>query len=112
MTRFRVLLVGLLDLGLVAGPVAAACADCCARGTIEASIVVPPDCCGDCEPSVEQSKDGVAALAAKAVAHETAAALAGSPSPAVSLVRTEPFHRHAGPGTRRPPPFAAAPLRL
>jgi hypothetical protein len=112
MKRFRVLLVGLLDLGLVAGPVAAACADCCPRETIEASIVVPPDCCGDCEASVEQSKDVVTALAAKAVANETAAGLAGSLSPAVSFVRSKPFHLHAGTGTHRPPPFAAPPLRL
>jgi hypothetical protein len=112
MKRFRTPLIGLLGLGLVAGPVAAVCADCCPPETTEASILVPPDCCGDCEASVEQSKDGVAALAAKAVAHERAAGLAGSPSPAVSIVRAEPLHVHAGPGTHRPPPFAAAPLRL
>jgi hypothetical protein len=113
MKRLRVLAVGLLGLALVAGPVAAACAECCPQEALETAFAALPDCCGDCEPRVAQSKDGPDALAAKAVAQgKSAVAPAGSPSPTSPLAASDLPAGASSTRTHRPPPSAGSPLRL
>jgi len=112
MIRPRLLAVA-LALALTAGPVAAACADCCPRTEGPLSLAAAADCCGDCPESLERAPERPSATlralspgAAPAAAVSLALAAVPRPVPALAgiLAAVRP--------PDSPPPPAFAPLRL
>jgi len=118
MTRLRIagvsraVLLAAIALGLLAGPVAAACVSCCPASGDPATIVAPPACCGDCSSSVapvrqpsSQILPGLAPIALLLLSMPLAAAAAMPPPAAIP-------HSAPQPQTRCGPPGALVPLRL
>ena len=57
----------LLGLALFAGPVAAACGDCCPSAPASAAFAAVAACCGDCGPSLERVPDPASIVVQKAI---------------------------------------------
>ena len=102
----------LLGLALLAGPVAAACGDCCAKAEGPTAIAALQACCGDCAPSLEKTPDPASIAAQKA--HDPD----GSPRIAPPLAQTASPALSSGVQlstsfvSRAAPAFASCPLRL
>jgi len=111
MIRSRLLAVA-LALALTAGPVAAACADCCPRTEGPLSLAAAADCCGDCPESLERAPErpsaALRALSPGAAPAAAAVALAAVPRPVPALAGILAAVRPPD----SPPPPAFAPLRL
>ncbi len=81
----RAAVVALIGVALLAGPAGAGCKSCCPSEGAQASVVVPPDCCGDCAPVVERSPEPAAA-AAESQAPKGSEGAALLPSPPANAV--------------------------
>ena len=69
MSRFgKAVFACLLGLALFAGPVAAACGDCCPTAQASAAISAVAACCGDCGPTLERTPDPASIAVQKAIA--------------------------------------------
>ena len=111
MIRPRLLTVA-LALALTAGPIAAACADCCPRTEGPLSLAAAADCCGDCPESLESEPErpsaALRALSPGVVPAAAAVSVAAMPRPAPTLAGILAAVRPPA----SPPPPAFAPLRL
>lgn len=108
----RACLIALVLFGLVAGPLSAACGDCCGRAAGPASVAAAVECCGDCAATLERSADPVSLAAGKA-ALDPAVAAAAAPAPASAfspdvLAAAPPCVVRVGAA----PPVPPLPLRL
>jgi hypothetical protein len=101
-------------LALVAGPLAAACADCCLSPDGEATLAPAASCCGDCEPSVESSPERPSAALRAAVSVPLPAAASAAPTagPVVPSVSSSTVTPLDGRPLAFSPPRALSPLRL
>ncbi|HEY3169570.1 MAG TPA: hypothetical protein VGK08_01090 [Thermoanaerobaculia bacterium] len=111
-SRQQILLAGLVAFALTAGPVAAACADCCPKGESRPSVIAPPACCGNCAPALEKSPDPVTIAAKKGIVGPQVIGAVSEPSNRIG--RTQKFHLVAALFFSLPPssPASQAPLRL
>ena len=112
MKRSPLILVAiLLGLALLAGPLAAACVDCCPPGEARAAMVAPSRCC-DCDGSIQSSRDQSSLAAKKAVTDPELAVIA--PVPPRSLREDRVFTGLATlvSSPRSGNPAAFSPLRL
>lgn len=101
-----------LALALAAGPVAAACADCCPPDDGALAMAPAADCCGDCSATFDRSPDRPsAALRAASPDVSVPALVVDLPATFVTV----PVLLHSVSGVRLSdpsPPRASAPLRL
>ena len=97
---------------LAAGPLAAACADCCPSPDGPLALAPAEGCCGDCAPTLDRSPERPSAALRAASPEISASAvaipLAAAPRPAPILAGTLADVRSA----HSPPARAFAPLRL
>jgi hypothetical protein len=111
--RVRIFAVA-LALALAAGPVAAACADCCPRADAPLALAAAADCCGDCAETVDRSPErpSAALRAAKGGSAPPAGASLPSIAPRHAPV---PFFAIVSADARASvvsPPRTLSPLRL
>ena len=114
MNRFgKVLFACLLGLALFAGPIAAACGDCCPSARTAAVIAAAAACCGDCAPTLERTPDPASIAVQKATADPVAVALMAPPAPVAATPVTFGAAVFAATAVPRPAAsLALRPLRL
>ena len=111
MIRTRLFALSLV-LALAAGPVAAACGDCCPQDGGELAMASAAACCGDCAETLdrvpERPSAAFRATSSNVSAPAVAVDLAAAPAPIAVIVDALPVAQPAASS----PPRAFAPLRL
>jgi len=101
----------LLGLALFAGPLAAACGDCCPKAEALTAIAAASACCGDCAPTLERTPDPATIAAQKAPDLDGSLRIAPPPPTASTVVSCgAPISISFVP--RPAPASASCPLRL
>src|SRR5262245_11837656 len=103
-----------LALALVAGPVAAACSDCCPKADGPATLAPAAGCCGDCEPSLASAPDRASASlrAAVFVPQPEMASATLTDGPATLSISSSPATALDSRALEFSPPRTPSPLRL